>query len=132
LYCPVQKHAEAMRELFPSSSVTIKWKQLPDVFDLTADIGASKPKCKRKPVRLKPSTIKVFLSHDTMRSVPRGAHHNSLQKKQASSITYCDMPSSKIKSSIIHAFRHHKLSSFYYVKCVGNSLASDDVQDKGW
>jgi len=120
-----------MRDLFPTSSVTIK-RQPPDVFDLTADIGPTKPKRKRKPVRLKPSTVTVFLLHDTMKSIPRGAHRTSLQESNrvVSIDIYRDMSYSEIKNSIISAFSHLKLASFCFMKCVGNSLISDDVQVK--
>ena len=55
----MKKHAEAVKELFPSSSVTVKL-QLPDVFDLTADRGPIKPKRKWRPVHSKPSSVTIF------------------------------------------------------------------------
>ena len=120
-----------MKELFPISSVTIK-RQSPDIFDLTADIGPTTPKRKQKPVHLKTSKVTVFLLQDKTRSVLRGTHRTSLQesKRVVSLDIFRNMSSSEVKSAIINAFNHLKLASFCYMKCVGSSLISDDVQVK--
>ena len=73
---PTQKHVEAMRKLFPSSSsATIKQENLSDVFD-----PSSTKKRKRKLVRFKPSKVEVYLVHSTATTVPIRKHQNALRK----------------------------------------------------
>ena len=66
---PTQKHAEAMQKLFPSSSATIKQENLSDVLD-----PSSTKRRKRKPVRLKPSKVEVYLVHNTATTIPVKKH----------------------------------------------------------
>lgn len=70
-----------------------------------------------------------FLLNDDMRTVPRGAHRNSFRESKwvVTADLYCDISSSEIKTCIVNSFSHLKLTSFYYMKCVGNSLITDEV-----
>ena len=126
---PTQKHVEAMRKLFPSSSssATTKQENLSDVFD-----PSSTKKRKRKPVHFKPSKVEVYLMHSTATTVPIRKHRNALRKSNriAKLEMFCNMTTLQTKNAIIRAFSHLKLGSFKYLSCTGNSLTIGDLQAK--
>ena len=126
---PTQKHVEAMRKLFPSSSssATTKQENLSDVFD-----PSSTKKRKRKPVRFKPSKVEVYLVHSTATTVPIRKHRNALRKSNriAKLEMFHNMTTLQTKNAIIRAFSHLKLGSFKYLSCTGNSLTIGDLQAK--
>lgn len=110
-----QSHAQALADLFPSS--TAKRPHLSPAFDPTARcLAFHRHQQKKGNARLKPSRISFALVTKNAKSIPRGKHRKALEssKRIMKVDVFRTMSAVDVKRAVLKSFSHVKLSHFKY------------------
>ena len=111
-----QSHAQALAELFPSS--TAKRPHISSAFDPTAQcLAFHRHQQKKGGARLKPSRISFALVTNNAKGIPRGKHRKALESSKR--IVKVDvlrtMSAVDVKRAVLKAFSHVNLTHFKYL-----------------